>query len=80
MISEEQPEIKGTNHKIIDKKKKNETLNFHEMARSKPPENGKVTSPMTIGTVIELSTTILAMKIDMNHYLTTITELHSEIS
>ena len=41
--------------------------------------NGLLSSPFTIGTVIKLSTTILTLKIDMNHYLNTISELHQEI-
>lgn len=39
-----------------------------------------ISSPFTIGKVIDLSNTILAIKIDMNHYLKTITELHEENS
>jgi hypothetical protein len=49
------------------------------MGRYIPPEEGQLSAPFTIGTVIGLSTTILGMKIDMNHYLNTITDLHSEI-
>jgi multidrug resistance efflux pump len=39
-----------------------------------------ISSPFTIGKVIDLSNTILATKIDMNHYLKTITDLHEENS
>jgi chromosome segregation ATPase len=40
----------------------------------------RISSPFTIGKVIDLSNTILGIKIDMNHYLKTITELHEENS
>lgn len=39
-----------------------------------------ISNPLTIGTCIKLSTTILSLRIDMNHYLNTISDLHTEIN
>lgn len=53
---------------------------IYDMARYRPiPKGEKIASPFTIGTVIQLSTEVLGMKIDMNHYMETIADLHSEL-
>lgn len=54
-------------------------MTFYDIGRYSPPESNQLSHPFTIGTVISLSTTILSMKIDMNHYLNAITDLHTEI-
>lgn len=51
-----------------------------DIARYRPlPKGEKISSAFTIGTVIDLSTEVLGMKIDMNHYLETIADLHAEL-
>ena len=62
------------------KPKYNENEIIFDEARYRPlPKGQKIASAFTIGTVIDLSTEVLGMKIDMNHYLETIADLHNEL-
>lgn len=67
---------------ILPNKKSKYTENqiIFDEARYRPlPKGQQISSAFTIGTVIDLSTEVLGMKIDMNHYLETIADLHNEL-